>query len=359
MEPRGLAIVASCCWCFHARAARGDDAPAPADTLAPHVSGFVDGTYNYNFNQPAGGETPYYPYVARHHSFLLDAAHLAVTGNDDRLAYAVELDAGSDAQVNSGGNLVDVQEAWLTYRDHAGFGLKAGKFVTTEGIEVIEAVFDPTISRGFLFWLAEPGSMVGALATYQIDDQLDVALGVVNGWDVLVDNNAAKTIVGKFGITTDTFLLTLSTLAGPERAGNNDDWRVNFDVTGMYRLGTTDVWFQGHAATEQGAAPDGDSATWFGIGLQPVVHVTSEFAVGTRVELFDDHDGARTGIPQLLVNLSAAPAYSPSEHLTLRAELRADVSAGRDAGVDGPYVNHDGAAKALQVVGLTEAVMTF
>src|SRR5689334_3866063 len=70
--------------------------PEATPSLTPTLSGFIDGTYNYNFNHPAAGVTPFHTYTAEHHSFLLNAAHVALTGGDGKMAYAVEIDAGSD-----------------------------------------------------------------------------------------------------------------------------------------------------------------------------------------------------------------------------------------------------------------------
>jgi hypothetical protein len=346
-------MVALSCLVGTTAFAQDDGAEEPPSVWAPTLSGFVDATYNYNFSQPAGGLSPYHSYTQKHHSFLLNSAHLAVVGSSDSVAYLVEIDAGTDAALNSGGSLVDVQEAWVAYTADSGIGFKAGKFVTYNGIEVIENPANPTISRGFLFGLAEPATHVGALGTYRISDQLDVALGVVNGWDLMVDNNSSKTIVAKFGVTTDAFLLTLSALAGPERATNNDDWRVTFDATGMYKLPTVDLWFQANSGMEQGLAAGGDSATWFGVGVQPVIHLTDTFALGTRLELFDDLDGARTGAEQMLINVSVAPAITLSEHVVMRAEARVDISN------EDSYVNSDGDAGSIQLIGLTEAMVIF
>lgn len=364
MKNRALGIASVSLVCALAGRAAAQDAESDESApWNPTLSGFVDGTYNYNFNHPAGGLTPYHSYTAPHHSFLLNSAHVAIGARNDNLAFALELDAGFDAALNSinyGGNVIDIQEGWVAYTDDAGFGLKAGKFVTYNGIEVIESPANPTISRGFLFGLAEPATHVGAVATYRISDEMDVALGAVNGWDVLVDNNSGKTIVGKFGLTTEQFLLTLSFLAGPEQAANNDDWRMTFDATGMYKLDKVDLWFQANSGVEQNLVPpDGDSAAWFGVGVQPLFHLNDEFALGSRVELFDDLDGARTGLKQMLINVSVAPTYTPTDHIILRGEVRADISGGRESGVDGPYLNSDGDAKGAQLLALTEAIVTF
>src|SRR5204862_150712 len=73
-----------------------EEAPAPA-SLSPTITGDVDGTYNYNFDHPALGVSPFLSYTAFDNSFLLNAAHVALAASDDHVSYDVELDAGSDA----------------------------------------------------------------------------------------------------------------------------------------------------------------------------------------------------------------------------------------------------------------------
>jgi hypothetical protein len=58
--------------------------------------------------------------------------------------------------------------------------------------------------HGFLFNLAEPFTHVGAVATYRAG-AFDAALGAVNGWDVVTDNNTGKTILGKAAYTADAW----------------------------------------------------------------------------------------------------------------------------------------------------------
>ncbi|HKE18311.1 MAG TPA: outer membrane beta-barrel protein [Kofleriaceae bacterium] len=326
---------------------------APASSLAPRIAGSLDVSYNYNALQPVNGETLFHAYHVQHDTFLLNAAHLAVTGSGQSLSYAVEVDLGSDAAVDSGDDDVDVQEAWVAYVSPRGLGVKAGKFVTYEGIEVIESGANPTISRGLLFGLAEPFTHVGAVVTYEIDDRFDVAGGVLNGWDVVADNNHGKTFVGKLGYTGDGSLVTASAYAGPEQADNSDDWRFSADVTGMMKLGTIDLWAQVNAGGEQGAAADGEGATWFGAGVQPVFHVSDSFAVGARGEVFRDADGARTGVEQTIVNLTATPAYTVAAGLVVRAELCVDLSS------EDVFADDDGDPHGSQALALGEVLYSF
>jgi len=329
---------------------------ASADSMT--VGGHIDGTYNYNLMDPNGGVSRFHAYTAKHNSFLLNLAHLAITGSSDEVTYAVEFDAGTDAAVNSGaygGSLFDVQEAWVAY-SHAdnGLGFKAGKFVTYNGIEVIENTANPTISRGFLFTLAEPATHVGVVGTYVINDTLDVAAGAVSGWDLLVDNNSLKTFIAKLGITTDKALAAISAFAGPEQAGNNEDWRITLDATAVIKLNKIDLWLQGNFGTETFGD---ESASWFGLGVQPVFAVNDELSVGVRAEVFSDPDGARTGVALpdgvTLINISAAPAYKLTEQLTMRAELRLDL------GTEDVYNDRSGGPAGRQMILLTEVLYAF
>jgi hypothetical protein len=337
-------------------------APAPALTV-PKISGFVDATYNYNLRDPMSGTTAYHSYTAQHDTVLLDAAHLALTGTGaaDAVAYAIELDIGSDAAVTSGDDDVDLQEAWASYTSKLGLGLKAGKFVTFSGIEVIESISNPTISRGFLFGLAEPFTHAGVLLTYKAPamPELDAAIGVVNGWDVVKDNNDGKTLTAKVGYTTPQYLATLSGYAGPEQPADGeldpDNVRYMGDLTGMVKIGPVDLWAQLNGGSEEGASVvmEGETANWVGAGLQPLWHIIEPLALGVRAEVFSDREGARTGTPQTLYNLSLAPAYTLVSGFVVRGELRYDHS--------NKLVFEDDIAATHkdQVIALTEAVYSF
>lgn len=335
--------------------------PKPA-LAVPKISGFLDATYNYNLRDPMSGVTPYHAYTAQHDTVLLNTAHLALTGTgaEDAIAYAIEVDIGSDASVTSGSDDdVDLQEAYVAYTSKMGLGLKAGKFVTFSGIEVIESPANPTISRGFLFGLAECFTHAGVLLTYKMTPELDAAFGVVNGWDVVKDNNDGKTLAAKVGYTTASYLATLSGYAGPEQPGegplDSENIRLSGDLTGMVKIGPVDLWAQVNAGAEEGASAvmEGEDARWVGAGLQPVWHALERLAVGARAEVFSDRQGARTGVPQNLYNLTLAPAFTIVTGFVVRGELRYDHS-NKLVYQDDEAVTHQD-----QVVALTEASYSF
>ncbi len=114
----------------------------------------------------------------------------------------------------------------------------AGKFATYEGIEVIDGWLNPTITRGFLYYLAEPVTHVGAKLHYPTP-MFDIGAGVVNGWDTnngifyTGDNNPMKTVLWRAAVTpSPIFWAAFSGAYGVEKAGADSDPRLSLDLTG-------------------------------------------------------------------------------------------------------------------------------
>jgi hypothetical protein len=310
------------------------------------------------------GRNGAFSYDGQHNTFSLNAAHLSFTGEPEPgLSYTIDIDGGTDAVLNtsnfnpmSGDTYkLDVQEAYGVYK-HDKLGLRIGKFATYNGIEVIESGSNPTVSRGYLYGLAEPVTNTGVEVFYQATEMIDLHIGVVNGWDVMADNNRGKTILAKVGIVPSAdSLVTISAYAGPEQTGNDDNWRETLDVTALVKFGQLDLNLQGNVGREDKAVPiTGGDATWFGLGVQPLYHASDRFTVGGRLEYFDDNDGVRTGgdKPQLF-NVTVTPGYLVSPHLLLRADARLDYS-NKDF-----FVDNTGAGTKTQVVVLGEAIASF
>jgi hypothetical protein len=249
--------------------------------------------------------------------------------------------------------MFDVQEAYATYSAPMGLSLTAGKFVTYEGIEVVEGPLNPTITRGFLFGLAEPVTHVGAKVHYSIksgaNEMANIGVGIVNGWDSWVDNNDAKTIIYRIGVTPiPQFWAALSGTIGAERIDALDpatgahvdsqaekDMRLSFDLTGaVIPTDTITINFQGNLGTEPGV-PVIDPATgaitrfkgtWYGFGVQPVFKF-GDASLGARFEYFGDKNGTRTALPVgqdlNVLNFTVTPGYT-IDGWFVRAEYRFD-----------------------------------
>jgi hypothetical protein len=306
--------------------------PVSAQKTGPVFSGYIDASYDYNFSK--GTTNSLRSYDARANQILLNNVHLVASGTpSNKLSYMAEFDFGTDAAVHgllhqtalgAGPVAVDLQEAAIAYSFSDQFKFTGGKFVTFEGIELIEATSNPTISRGYLFGLAEPYTHVGGYLTFIPSNEIEFKLGVVNGWDLLVDNNKDKTIISRLGINLgDPLTLGVSFYTGIEQV-NSSDWRNSFDVTGATKAipGIT-LNFQGNYGAETINTVD---TKWFGFGIQPVIPLGGNLELGLRGEYFADDQGARTGVTDLKAfNFTVTPALK-CDGVTFRFEYRFDNS---------------------------------
>ena len=105
---------------------------------------------------------------------------------------------------------------------------------------------------------------------------------------------------------------------------------------------------------EAGAAPDGGSAGWWGAAGYLRLNLSPTFALALRAEVFDDRDGARTGIAQKLTEVTLTPELKVGSHLVFRADLRLDVSN------EAVFEDRDGAfTKKRQPTVLLDAIYFF
>ena len=325
-------------------------------STSPQISGFIETTYNLNFAFPLTNSLR--SYDARANQILLNNAHFSLSGSSKVLMYTAEIDFGTDASVHglvhqgisgiNGGPIgVDIQEAYITYQPLKEIGLTVGRFVTLEGIEVIEGPANPTISRGYLFGLAEPFSHVGGYFKISPSDSFFIKLGAINGWDLFLDNNNFKTIISEIGFNFDPVAFDIAYYVGAEQPANNTNLRHSVDLTGITKIiPNVDLWFQGNYGTERKAALDGKDASWYGFGLQPLISLTDSHLLGVRYELFSDSGGARTGTSELLAhNLSIVPTYKLNSFM-LRGEYRLDL-ANKEA-----FLTEKGTSKTSNTVSL-------
>jgi hypothetical protein len=339
-----------------------DAAPAapPAPTYpATTITGFVEGGYNHVFGAPHPAAQAAIPTRAYDPSngFVLHLAHVALKHQlNEHVFGVIEIDAGADAAYNHNPGLVpnstgqdstlfDIQEAYGVYTD-SGFTFTAGKFATYEGIEVIEGPADPTISRGFLYWLAEPVTHVGAKLHYATGP-LDVGVGVVNGWDTnngvfqTGDDNNQKTVIWRAAVTpSPAFFAAFSGTYGVEKPASDVDPRLSLDLTGAAVVNENlTINFQGNYGSEKHSdnADPTKAASWVGFGLQPVVKMDAA-SLGLRFEYFSDKGLSRTGTGAALnmamdpngtdtvglYNFTITPGYTLASAMLLRAEFRVD-----------------------------------
>jgi hypothetical protein len=195
-----------------------DDAESLWKTLGFRIGGAVEASYTQNFNNPATNLNQLRIFDTQANSFVPQVAQIvferpAVAGSAmDRVGFRARLNFGAQSrfsrartnfQPGTDNNEVDFQELYAEYLAPIGAGLKiqAGKINTLIGYEGINSWENPNFSRSFMFGLSQAFTTTGLRVTYPLASFGSVALGVVNGWDNIEDNNRSKTLEWKVDLT--------------------------------------------------------------------------------------------------------------------------------------------------------------
>jgi hypothetical protein len=338
---------------------RADSAKAPPDSIASTtkaaaelpkwfndlaVNAFVSTAYEYNGNRPTAGATSFRVFDFNDNSFNLDVAEVVV-----QIAASKPNDAGFRVDFAAGNSIpqitktqdqnaaqFDLQQAFASYIVPVGSGLRfdVGKYVTHMGYELIEGYdgYNDNYSRSILFGYAIPFTHSGVKASYAFSSKVAGMVEVVNGWDLLRDNNRSKSVGAQLALTPVAPLTVfLNWIGGPELANDNHTKRSVFDVVAILKpTSALTLGVNGDYGTEDGtsAVNPGSDATWKGIAGYATLALTSKFSVGLRGETFHDDEGVRlgTGTRATLSEFTFTPTYKFTDHVLIRGEARYDTS---------------------------------
>lgn len=265
---------------------------------------------------------------------------VATAGQDSQKNHAIGIFRDDDdAFAFRNTSKFDLEEAYVSGIIPIGTGLtlKAGKFVTLLGYEVIESPNNLNFSRSFLFGFAIPLTHVGALASYSLTDWLSVTAGPVVGWDVANDNNDKLSWTGQVALTPLKDLTTnFQWITGPEQFQNGErrnvlDLVVNYTGIKNLTLGLNyDYGWEDDEASLLGSATRRDSdASWWGWAAYAAYDWTEKLRTALRLEYFQDSAGIRTlaigaGSKVSLYDVTATVQYKIWKGLVGRVEYRHD-----------------------------------
>ena len=216
------------------------DADSIWKDLGLKLSGAVDTTYTQNFNNPNTNLNSLRIFDTQANSFVPQVAQFmverpAVAGGSamDRVGFRARVNFGAQSrfsrartnyQPGTDNNELDVHELYGEYIAPIGNGLKiqAGKINTLIGYETINSWENPSISRSWTFGLAQAFTTTGVRFTYPFASWATVALGLVNGWDNIEDNNRGKTFEWKADFTPhEMFGIAFYGSYGSEQSNGN------------------------------------------------------------------------------------------------------------------------------------------
>jgi Putative beta-barrel porin-2, OmpL-like. bbp2 len=288
-----------------------------------------------------------------------------------------------ESNINPGtvsNDVIDLTQAYMTYTVPLGSGisLDLGRFVTLLGAEVIPVYntygsADYNISRSFLFGFGVPFTHTGLRASYTYNQFLGATVGVNNGWDDVSDNNDGQTVEAELSLNTgdrlgenQSLALLLNGIYGPEQVNRGSSRRWAIDPVLTYKTPIKGLQLIGEYlyAQETGpvsilpaysshgnplcisipgnfcspgpgftAGPNGTithphAVSWNGAAGYVVYDLNDNVEFAVRGEYFEDPNGARTGLSQLLGEVTGTLNYKVPlvTGLLARLEYRHDES---------------------------------
>ncbi len=301
------------------------------------VHGFVDTYYAFNFNRPADRSN----FIAgtgttakRHGEVGLNLAALELGMRPEPVGFKLVLGYGTSAEVvhagEPSGTAVGrdvfrfVQQASVQWQVTSKLLLEAGIYPSHIGLEVLQSKDNWSYTRG---WMGElsPYYQTGVKAVYAFTNHFSAQLHLLNGWQVIGDNNRSPAFGGQLAWSFDRVSLALNSFAGPELAGDNAHWRYFGDsiltvkVTPRLSLAVTvDAGWQERPGTT--------TAKWQAGGLHARYAFNDHLALAGRGELFYDPDNGISGTAQTLSEGTLTLEVRPFEALILKVEGRYDRS---------------------------------
>jgi hypothetical protein len=311
------------------------------------VDTFLSASYSYNFNRPGDHALQYRVFDIKDDQAMLDVASLTVQKAAEKpggFGFRLDMGAGqSQPEVTAASGFFrssrtgeaghfDVEQAYVSYVANVGRGLRfdLGKYYAPIGYESVERydAYNDNATHSFLFGYCGPFTTTGLKISYPFSKQWSGMVMVVQGWDNVKDNNSGKSVEAQVAYTpNDAFSLYLSCLGGPEQTDNTSNMRQAYDLCATWQaFQALSLGLNVDYGHERNALGPGKSGTWHGFAGYAVYGFTDRLRLGMRAEQFDDPDGARTGTPQRLREVTLTPSYRIGGHFVVRADLREDWS---------------------------------
>lgn len=336
-------------------AASGEPAPAstppaqePAAAAPPtwsagpiDFSGRVSAYYAFNANHPASMTNQLYNFNVKANQFSLDMVELNMDHTPDPIGFNLDLGFGRAFDMIAGSEpqpsiFRNIRQAYVSLKPPSAKGLEIdfGKFVTSDGAEVIETDTNWNYSHSLLFAWAIPYYHFGLRATYPVTQHFTTGVMVANGWNNLEDNNSGKLVMFMETYTTKKFTLFANFHTGPENPGTNKGWRHLFDTTLLLtpsrKFSAYINYDYGHNQNPPGVLTvlGNHAALWYGVATALHIQPTSNWSFTPRIEWFKDRDGFATGsgVPQDLKEGTLTVEYKMMQGLFGRLEYRRDWS---------------------------------
>jgi hypothetical protein len=329
------------------------DRTSLGDYLRPsgvHVFGWMNMGYTYASSGP--GLLTVEPRQNRFgNDFLLNQLYLAVEKplREDELSFGFRADlfAGADASLQEPDGFIKVAStnrfgfdlrqlyasAHLPILTDGGVDIKAGRQNSVIGYESFGAPYRPFYSNDYQWFYSEDTVFTGVSANWHVTKQLEIFNAITQGFNTFFTNKSGgPTYLGQVNYwlqPEQETRLTGTLLMGPERPASVSSG----DMTTIVELRIQQNWnpyltqvVQSHLGWLEHGKAGGGFGQWYSLMNILVYHFTPHLDTNSRVEWYDDQDGATTGFRTAYVELTLGLDYHPHSWLSLRPEVRGDFA---------------------------------
>lgn len=278
-------------------------------TMIGHVGlgGYVDSYYGYNFNKPPGGINPYFVSSARENEFTINLAYVDVRYRSTymRARFVPGFGTYMDANYkNEPGSLKNMVEA------NVGVVLSVEKRIWLDaGVLGSPFTNESAISKDHLMYTRSlapenvPYYITGVKLTLPLSQKFNFYFYVINGWQVIQDNNDGKSVVTQFEYRpSKNMLFNWNTYVGDERSSTHPEFRTRI-FNDFYWIFNNGGKFSATASFYFGYQQRSGMSTaeWWQANFIGSYAFTNVVSLSGRIEHFEDPDNVNvntvTGIP--------------------------------------------------------------
>ncbi|TGE21653.1 porin [Hymenobacter aquaticus] len=335
-------------------AAEPDDS---VKTAPVKLSGFVDGYYRYNFNNP--GEAPYNnltSFTNSHNSFELGMVSLKAEHTVGKVGFVADLGFGRRAEefsYNDDHTRLAIKQAFITYAPTENVKLTGGSWATHIGYEAVDAYLNRNYSMSYLFSYG-PFFHTGLKAELTLGNTTLMA-GVANPTDLKSASSMPKTLIGQVATTSADG--KVKAYLNYQGGAQHDSLRVQqADVVLTYAVSRL-LSFSGNGTMQyrqqRGETGWSDYQAWWGGALYANLDPVPWFGLTLRGEYFNDKK-TLLGFSGSVMEATLSSNFR-LDNLTLIPEVRLDSG----SPTTGLFVDHAGVATQRTVSALLAAVYHF
>jgi len=269
-------------------------------TMIGHVGlgGYVDSYYGYNFNKPADGVNPYFVSSARNNEVTINLAYVDVRYRSTHMrarfvpGFGTYMDANYKNEPGSLKNMVEASVGVLVSEKK--------KIWLDVGVLGSPYTNESAISKDHLMYTRSfapenvPYYITGAKLSIPMSSKVNVNIYLINGWQVIQDNNEGKSIGTQVEYRPNkSMLFNWNTYVGDERSADHPDNRTRFfnDFYWIYNPGgnwsATSCFYFGYQ--QKNSAP---TAMWWQANFIANYKFNEVFSLSGRIEHFSDVNGA-------------------------------------------------------------------